>query len=448
MPSSSGTYTLYTPGNPVVTGTSISSSWANNTLNDIASAITVRWPRDGTAPPTANMPMGSFKLTGLAGGSALTDSVNFGQVQNSADKLITGVAGTDTITGSIVTPTLAAYANGQRFTFVAAATNTGPVTININSLGAKAITKNGTTPLVAGDIVSGVDYSIFYDGTQFRISSVPAALPNGTTAITQPVLDNSTKIATTAYVDRASVMPVMRGYIDNLTLSTPGASTTITVAAGQATDSTASVMMQLLSATAKTTASWAVGSATGGKLSAAAIANSTWYYWFLIRRPDTGVVDVGFDISPTAPTLPTNYTQYRYIGASLTNGSAQWTKFYQAGDEFLWDVAVPDTSVGSLSTQTSFTQSVPRGRIMTWVGSILWAGAANPSIIVGSPLQTLPSPSPANGDLFPPVAGGSASTMARVSTNTAGQIAARADTASTTFRTRTHGWIDTRGRNE
>jgi len=35
----SGTYTL-PAGNPVVTGTTISSSWANNTLSDIATALT------------------------------------------------------------------------------------------------------------------------------------------------------------------------------------------------------------------------------------------------------------------------------------------------------------------------------------------------------------------------------------------------------------------------
>lgn len=40
MPYTNGTFSLYTPGNPVVTGTVIASTWANNTLNDIASALT------------------------------------------------------------------------------------------------------------------------------------------------------------------------------------------------------------------------------------------------------------------------------------------------------------------------------------------------------------------------------------------------------------------------
>ena len=44
---STGTFSLYTPGNPVNTGTTISSSWANNTLSDIGSEITNSLDRSG-----------------------------------------------------------------------------------------------------------------------------------------------------------------------------------------------------------------------------------------------------------------------------------------------------------------------------------------------------------------------------------------------------------------
>jgi hypothetical protein len=36
--------------------------------------------RDGQTPPTANVPMGGFQITGLAAGSAATDGVNYGQI--------------------------------------------------------------------------------------------------------------------------------------------------------------------------------------------------------------------------------------------------------------------------------------------------------------------------------------------------------------------------------
>src|SRR5512135_3194578 len=74
----SGTYSL-PAGNPVVTSTTISSTWANTTLSDIATAITGSIAADGQTPITANLPMGGFKLTGLAAGSVAGDSVRYEQ---------------------------------------------------------------------------------------------------------------------------------------------------------------------------------------------------------------------------------------------------------------------------------------------------------------------------------------------------------------------------------
>lgn len=76
----SGTFTLYSPGNPVVTGTTISSTWANSTLTDLATGLSTALTKDGQTTPTANIPMGGYKLTGLAAGSASGDSVRYGQL--------------------------------------------------------------------------------------------------------------------------------------------------------------------------------------------------------------------------------------------------------------------------------------------------------------------------------------------------------------------------------
>ena len=80
MAFSAGTFSLYTPGNPVVTGTTIASTWANNTLSDIATGLTTCVLKDGTQTITANIPMSSFKFTGLAVGTAATDSATAGQI--------------------------------------------------------------------------------------------------------------------------------------------------------------------------------------------------------------------------------------------------------------------------------------------------------------------------------------------------------------------------------
>ena len=52
----SGVYSLYTPGNPVVTGTTISSTWANNTLSDIATGLSTCVLKDGTQTTTVRVP--------------------------------------------------------------------------------------------------------------------------------------------------------------------------------------------------------------------------------------------------------------------------------------------------------------------------------------------------------------------------------------------------------
>jgi len=156
-------------GNPVVTGTTISSTVHNNTNSDIANEITNSVPRDGTAPPTANLPMGGFKHTNVANATARTEYCSAGQAQDNTFDWLTSVAGTDTITASL-TPAISAYTAGQTFRLVSAGANTTTaVTININSLGAKSITKNGSTALAIGDIVNGEMLEIIYDGTRFQL---------------------------------------------------------------------------------------------------------------------------------------------------------------------------------------------------------------------------------------------------------------------------------------
>lgn len=82
---------------------------------------------------------------------------------------LSSVSGTNTLTASAPS-NITAYATGQVYTFIATGANTGAVTLNINSIGAKAVTKNGTTALVTGDLVSGTAYQVIYDGTQFQLS--------------------------------------------------------------------------------------------------------------------------------------------------------------------------------------------------------------------------------------------------------------------------------------
>ena len=163
----SGVFTINTAGQPVITGTTISSTTFNSLTADLATGLTTALTKDGQSTPTANIGMGAFKITNLAAGTVASDAARLDQVQGGAATFIT-VTGTDTLTGTVV-PALSAYATGNQFSFLVANTNTGAVTINVDGIGSKAITRTGTTALVAGDMVAGQAVEIIYDGTRFQL---------------------------------------------------------------------------------------------------------------------------------------------------------------------------------------------------------------------------------------------------------------------------------------
>lgn len=163
----SGTYNRV-PGSAYTNGTVNDGSELDAEMNDIATALTASLTADGQKPLAANLPAAGYKLTGLGSGSAAADSVSLGQAQAQAYIWLTSVSGTDTIVAT-ATPAISAYAAGQTFRFAPANTNTGAVTINISGVGPLAVTKKGSTALVASDLVAGYIYQITHDGTRFQI---------------------------------------------------------------------------------------------------------------------------------------------------------------------------------------------------------------------------------------------------------------------------------------
>ncbi len=177
----SGTFVINTAGQPVVSGTVISSTAFNALTADLATGLSTAITKDGQTTPTANIPMGNNKITNLAVGTAATDAANLSQVQSTTAKLVNSISGADTITGTM-SPNLAAYATGQMFYFIAAGDNTGAVTLNIDSLGAKSVTRDGSVALAAGDIKSGEVVVVVYDGTRFQVVSQINSSGNATFA--------------------------------------------------------------------------------------------------------------------------------------------------------------------------------------------------------------------------------------------------------------------------
>lgn len=242
---------------------------------------------------------------------------------------------------------------------------------------------------------------------------------------------------------------VLQGYLFGCTMSTPGASTSMTVQPGFACDSTGSRIMKLLASTTKTTGAWAAGNAGG--LDTGTIANNAWYHWHIIQNTTSGVVDVLFSLSATAPTLPIGYSAFRRIGSMKTNASGQWLGFSQLGDEFLWATASGDVYLnGTLSiTAQIVALSVPL--VIKPIARLRGFGFSvngGTGILVTSPDeadQTTGSPF-GNYTCYMHVASTYNSWMADVRVDASSQVRVRANGGSSTIAISTYGWIDTRGR--
>jgi hypothetical protein len=176
-----------------------------------------------------------------------------------------------------------------------------------------AQTFNTVQPIVYGGTGSNdlkltdTDFGIKDNGDPTKIGQFNASgLPPGTTRTYDLPY----------YSGTLGLVSDIRGQIYGLTLSNNVTDPTndIDIAAGSAVDSTGVVSMLLASSlTKRLDAAWAVGNNQGG-LDTGSVGNNVYYVW-LIRRPDTGVVDVLFSLSNTAPTMPTNYTQKEIIGS-------------------------------------------------------------------------------------------------------------------------------------
>jgi hypothetical protein len=135
----------------------------------------------------------------------------------------------------------------------------------------------------------------------------------------------------------------------------------IDVATGGAMDSTGAYFILLASAlTKRLDAAWAVGTNQGG-LDTGSIGNSDYYIW-LIARSDTGVVDVLFSLSSTAPTMPTNYDFKRLIGwFKRVGGTIVAFHTYETeggGLDFRWDAATADINLAATLTTSRRTDAV------------------------------------------------------------------------------------------
>ena len=438
----------------------------------------------------------------------------------------------------VLTPTtvLAAYAAGQTFTWISSGVNTGPMTVAISGLVAKALTKEGAVALSPGDVPAGMMVEATYDGTRLILGevssvnkslftaagdtvratgvSIPARFPalasvaaHATTC--NPWVAENVELtgAAVTFTDLADApfagavvwlkMNTTHTWTNNATLSMPGFATYVAAAddwfrieaittstfsiivfkangtsiavsgssaktifgltydngtdavndininVGGAVDATGVTQMSLTSALGKQSdVVWAAGGTTAaplGGLDTGVVGNSDYYIW-LISRPDTGVVDVLFSLSSTAPTMPANYTYKRLIGwFKRVGGTIVAFHTYETeggGLELNWDVPTLDVNLAATLTTARRTDAVKvplNFSVVAHVNIYITDAAANFAWIC-CPDQTDAAPSIVAGPLGNQFSAATvtASTLQAmfIRTSSTGTIAARSQTAT------------------
>lgn len=193
-----------------------------------------------------------------------------------------------------VTPAPVAQADltGKLIVFKAAALNTGASTLNVNSLGALAITKAYNTALAGGDIKAGQVVAVVYDGTQYQMVSAV-----GNTPPDHPLIAATSRykmVATAAATSAAiSFDQVVVADVNGNTkrLGTPNSTTSLTL-------------------------NFSAGT-SGANYNDVNITTTGWYYVWVIYNPGSATTAALCSLTTgtgLSPTMPSGYTMKALTG--------------------------------------------------------------------------------------------------------------------------------------
>lgn len=294
-----------------------------------------------TSPGVIEIATQSEANAGTSALLAMTPATTAGALQSGAFTYAADTGAANVYVATLA-PVPSAYGSGMEVFIRFSNSNTAASTLNVNGLGAIAIKKAGRSgydALVAGDIITGVAYTLFYSNAD---SCWVLVNPSARQIVALPGCVGFTAISNTG---------------------TPNTKIDVTAAVAIAIDANnysrvASAVTKTLDCTTGTG-----GTSTANGMDGTALANSTWYYLWLILKDDGTVALLG-STSATAPTLPTGYTFKVRVGSFRTDGAAHILRFQQAGREIFYLVlstgtvtALP-TVVVTANSQTRTAASI------------------------------------------------------------------------------------------
>jgi hypothetical protein len=290
-------------------GFKITASRMDGEFDGIATGLSNCITKDGQTTLTANIPFSTYKLTGLGSGTARTDAINVGQVQDNQFLYLgttSGSADAYTLTPS---PAITAYTATQQFTAKISATNltTTPY------LQVSAIANPATTAVIKK--LSATKTEIAVEASDLLINGIYDFKRNSANDawivlnpekafydLTNGVNYNFNKATTTTQGIAFLSNPI------TISNNATDANNDIDFSAGTFQFSDGSGQALATAMTKRLDATWSAGSGNGGLFSGTKAIN-TWYYPFAIYNPTTGVSDAGFDVSPSGANIPAGFTK-------------------------------------------------------------------------------------------------------------------------------------------
>lgn len=261
------------------------------------------------------------------------------------------------------------------------------------------------------------------------------------------VFINGTVVVTSANIQSYLGM-LLPDYVSGMAVSYVNA-TTCSVAAGQALIGATAV--SLASAmTKRLDGSWTAGSGNGGLDTGTVQPNAT-YHLRAIRNASTGVADLLWSASATAPTMPSGWNSIQRLQTVKTDGSGNIRPFVTFGKTTLLTTMIEDVSDSTLGNTAKFyTLSVPTGvSVEALMRLHVYDGDGVGFVLISSPMEDDQSPQapslPKRFSATTAVTNGRSGGEIRTLTNTSAQVRARAFGTAlpiTEVSIQTYGWVD------
>ena len=318
----SGTFTrIYNWVVDKANGINITASRMDTEFDGIATGLSTCITKDGQTTITANIPFANYKITGLGNGTARSDAINVGQVQDNQFLYLGTTNGSADAYTLSPAPTITAYATTQQFVAKIHATNTtttpylqisGIANPSTTAVIKKLNASRAEVAVEASDLLANGIY-------KFQRNSA-----NDAWIVLNPEKPYINLTNGTSYNVKATTTTQGISYLNNpitIANNATDANNDIDFSAGNALLDDGSGQVVLSSTIVKRLdASWSAGTNQGGLFSGTK-ANNTWYYAFVIQNTSTGAVDAGFDSSSVGANVPSGWKITKMIHCFRTDGS-------------------------------------------------------------------------------------------------------------------------------